>query len=77
MVKRQPVDEASEKNLFKGPTDPNVVKAVNQSDLAPIPTIDRDGCLVLLGPKPSSKKDATPIFEVVAHSEKNHSQSFR
>jgi hypothetical protein len=58
---------------IQGPTDPNLVKVVSQSELAPIPTQDRDGCLVLFGPKPGPKKEAPPIYEVVVHSEKNYS----
>ena len=62
---------------IQGPTDPNLVKVVHQSELAPIPTQDRDGCLVLFGPKPGPKKEAPPIYEVVVHSEKNSNYSFR
>ena len=62
---------------FQGPTDPNVVKLVSQSELAPIPTLDRDGCLLYIGPKPAPKREAAPVFEVIVHSEKNQSQSFR
>lgn len=60
---------------MQGPVDPNVVKGMNPNDYATIPTKDREGCLVLYGPR-INKKDKSEMFDIVAHSEKNHNQSF-
>ena len=67
------------------PADPNQVKVVNAAELAPTPIVEREGCMLLYGPKaPSGLQgvrsmkgggDTIPTYEIVVHSEKYRHQN--
>ena len=67
------------------PADPNQVKVVNAAELAPIAIAEREGCMLLYGPKtPSGLQgvrsmkgggDTLPTYEIVVHSEKYRHQN--
>ncbi len=77
--------KAALQRIGQGPSDPNVVRPVSPADLARVPTVEREGCLQLVGPRPGASVATSPtgqgpsvaavVYEVVAHTEKG--QSFR
>ena len=68
--------KAAIQRIQSGP-DPHEVRSVNPSDLAPVPTVDRHGSLVLCGPRTVGRGNAAmEIYEVVIHSEKYSFRSY-
>jgi calcium-independent phospholipase A2 len=62
---------------IQGSSDPNVVKAVNPTEFATVPTQDREDCLMLYGPRTVTvKKEVIQLFDIVVLSDKNHSTAF-
>jgi hypothetical protein len=72
---------------MQSPPDPNLVRPVDPSALAPVPTLRRSGPLVLYGPKEMSVAEAAsaasvsmgdglldpPVkYEIVLHTEKGN-----
>lgn len=58
-------------------SDPNLVKAVNPKDYAPVPVQDREDCMILYGPRTVTvKKEQLQIFDIVVNSDRNTNSSF-
>lgn len=61
---------------MQGPMDPNLVRFIPHNDLAAVPVVDREGALVLIGPRSqmaAKKEEGTiELYEIVAHTEKSN-----
>ena len=70
---------------MQGPSDPNLVRPVGPTELVQVPTMEREGCLQLVGPRPGAAAVTSPtgggpgarseVYEVIIHTERG--QSFR
>ena len=70
---------------YTAPKDPNSVCAVSSAALAPVPILEREGCIMLYGPKPAatttgrgrgtSAAEANDTYDIVVHTEKHKTQS--
>ncbi len=50
--------------------NPNQVKSVNPNDLASVPILDREGCMVLYGPR-TVQENVTDTHEIVVNCERS------